>query len=174
MVSSSLPPVLTRLPALPFAPDRIIIGGLAQYIDTRGGWRLHGGDPLDTAREYLGLATRRALQRFVERMPEVITAQPLPDPDELNATIPKEEWRIGLDGQPDPPWEREFIVYLLDLKDLATLTFSNHTIGAIRAVTDLEDKWGWARAFFGDDVKPLIKLSEAPFPTHYGERKRPV
>lgn len=171
---------MTRMPALTYEDDRLIIGRFIQYIDNRvrGGWLRHDTKAaLPEGRRYLGLDTRRALQQFVDRVPQVITARPgeeLPDADELNSKIPKEEWPIGLNGQPEPPWHKEFIVYLLDLSELAVLTFANHTIGAIRAVTDLEESWKWARGLYGRDAKPLITLTEAPFPTGYGERKRPI
>jgi hypothetical protein len=158
-------------------PNRVIIGALVKYIDNHKGWQRHDGVPLRQDAQYLGLATRRALQRFVNRVPEVITAETnetLPDADELNAQIPKEEWPVGLAGQAEGPWKREFITYMIDIFDLTILTSSNHTVGMMRAVTDLEERWEWARALYGTDVMPLFKLEEAPFPTSYGERKRPV
>jgi hypothetical protein len=165
------------LPTLKLEPNRIIVGALVKYIDNRGGWQRHDGVPLRSGAQYLGLGTRRALQRFIDRFPEVITAETndaLPDADELNAQIPKTEWPIGLAGQPEGPWKREFIVYMIDIFDLTILTSSNHTIGMTRAVTDLEERWDWARALYGADVMPLLALKEAPFPTDYGERKRPL
>ena len=168
---------MTRLPTLRLEPNRVIVGALVKYIDNRGGWQRHDGVPLRTGAQYLGLGTRRALQRFVDRVPEVITAEtnePLPDPDEMNERVPREEWPIGLTGQPEPPWKHEFITYMIDVLDLTILTASNHTIGMIRAVTDIEERWEWARALYGADVMPLFTLGEAPFPTSFGERKRPT
>jgi len=168
---------LTRLPTLKLEPNRIIVGALVKYIDTRGGWHRHDGVSLRQGAQYLGLGTRRALQRFVDGIPEIITAETneaLPDADELNAQIPKTEWPIGLTGQPEGPWKREYIVYMIDTFDLTILTSSNHTIGMKRAVTDLEERWDWARALYGADVMPLFTLGEAPFPTSFGERKRPA
>jgi hypothetical protein len=169
---------LTRLPVLKLEDDRIIIGALLKYIDNRTpAWARHDGVPLRSGALYLGLGVRSALQRFVDRVPEVITAKPgekLPDVDELNRQIPIEEWPVGLTGTAEPPWKREFIVHMIDIVDLTILTYSNHTIGAVRCVKDLEDRWEWARALYGAEVMPLFTLSEAPFPTAYGERKRPV
>jgi hypothetical protein len=173
-------PMLTRLPALRFEPDRIIIGSFIQYNDTRGGFLRHDTKALmpTKGRPQLGLCSRRGNQRFIDRVPEVVAevpgGPPLPDVDELNASIPRDQWPIGLSGQPEPPWKREYILYMLDLTDLAILTFSNSTNGAMRCVVGLEERWEWAKALFGPDVLPLFELSEAPHPTSWGERKRPI
>lgn len=176
---ATVPTTLTRLPTLNLEPNRIIIGRFYQYIDNRGGWLVHetkAKAPID--HDILGLFTRRARQRFVDGKPEIIAEMPdgppLPSADDLNAKIPETEWPIGLTGKPEAPWKNEFILYGLDLNDLAVITYSNSTIGAVRAIEDLEDKWGWARALYGVDVRPLIHLSETVFPTSYGDRKRPI
>ena len=168
---------LTRLPTLRLEDDRIIVGSLLKYIDTRGGWLRHDGAPLRQGAQYLGLGTRRALQRFVDQRPEIITeraGEKLPSADELNEKIPKEEWPIGLTGEPSPPWQLERITYLIDVLDLTLFTYSAHTIGGTICTKDLESRWEWARALYGSDVMPLFKLIEMPFPTAYGERKRPA
>ena len=50
------------------------------------------------------------------RSRNTITEQPLPDPKVLNAAIPVEEWEIGLDGNPTPPWKLTYVIYMVDLK----------------------------------------------------------
>ena len=169
---------LTRLPTLKLEDDRIIVGALLKYVDNRTpAWARHDGVPLRPEAAYLGLAIRRANQRFIDQRPEVITEKPgekLADVDTLNAQIPETEWPIGLTGQPEAPWKREYIVHMIDTIDLSILTFSNHTIGAKRAVLDLEEKMQWAAALYGSDIMPLFTLGEAPFQTAYGLRKRPV
>jgi hypothetical protein len=169
---------MTRLPSIQLEPDRVICGAFVQFVDNRGGWILHETKkPLPKDHEYLALGTRRAVQRFVDGRPEVIAEVPdgpaLPDVDELNAAIPEDEWQTGLAGKPEPPWRQEFVLYALDLDALSVITFANSTIGAMRAVTEIESRWDWARALYGDDVRPLLKLADAPFPTSFGERKRP-
>jgi hypothetical protein len=170
---------LTRLPAIQLEPDRIVIGQFYQYIDNRNGWLIYESKkPAPKDHELLCLGTRRALQRWVDHRPEIIAEMPngppLPDADELNAQVPREQWEVGLSGKPEAPWHKEFIAYALDLRDLMVVTFANHTLGAARAVCDLEGRWDWARALYGDDVRPLLRLSDAPWPTQYGERKRPA
>jgi hypothetical protein len=176
---TTAPATLTRLPALALEPNRIIIGIYIQFIDSAGGWRYHEGKrPVPLDHEILGLCTRRACQRWVDSRPEIIAevpgGSPLPSIDDLNDQIPEEEWPIGLSGKREPPWKREFILHGLDLHDLVTITYANNTIGAIRAIESLEDAWSWARALFGDDVRPVITLSQTEFATAYGVRQRPV
>jgi hypothetical protein len=170
---------MTRLPSIRLEPDRITVGQLAKYIDNRDGWSMHETKkPMPKNHDYLGLGTRRALQSWDDGRPKIIAevagGAPLPSVDELNAQVPEEQWEIGLSGKPEPPWKKQFIFYWLDLHDLTVMTFANSTLGAMRAVCDLEDKWDWAKALYGDDVRPLIKPGDAPFPTQFGERRRPV
>jgi hypothetical protein len=163
---------LTRVPTLPLEDDHIIIGMFVQYVDNAGGWRRHEPKtPLPKGREYLGLRTRRALQRFEDGKPEIIATEVLPDPDELNEAL--RPWPIGLSGKEEPPWKREFIVYFLDVHGLRVLTYANATFGAQKAVHDLEDSWSWARMLYEDDVLPLFTLGEVEFKTQFGTRKRP-
>jgi hypothetical protein len=172
-------PTLTRLPALELRPDRIICGSFLQYIDSRGGWIMHETKkPAPINHDYLCLGTRRARQRFTDGRPEVIAEMPdgppLPSTAELNSQIPEQEWSVGLSGKPEAPWKAEHIVYALDLHDLVVVTYSNSTVGGLRAVEDLRTKSQWAAALYGDGVMPLIKLGEARFMTQFGERKRPA
>jgi hypothetical protein len=164
---------LTRLPALKIEENRIIKGVLIKYVDNVG-WTRHDGVKLRPDAQLLVLLTTRALMRWPG--PEVIVQQPgteLPDPKDLNDAIPK-PWPLGLDGKESPPWKKEFVAYLLDFVELMILTFHNNTIGAARCICGLEDRWDLARAFYAADVMPLVKLGEAPFPTAYGMRKRPI
>ena len=66
--------------------------------------------------------------------------QPLPDIDELNAKIPEEEWETGLDGKPRPPWQKQYIVYLVDPTDAGIYTYINGTFGARIAFDRLKIK----------------------------------
>jgi hypothetical protein len=163
---------LTRVPTLPLEDDRIICGMFVQYVDNAGGWRRHETKtPLPKDQQYLGLRTRRAVQRFNDGRPEIIATAELPDIDEMNEAL--RPWPIGLSGKEEPPWKREFVVYFLDIRGLRVLTYANSTFGAQRAVHDLEDSWSWAKTLFGEDVLPLFTLGEVEFKTQFGARKRP-
>src|SRR5262249_4821959 len=98
----------------------------------------------------------------------------LPNADELNNAIPREQWPIGLDGKPQPPWSKQFVVYLLDIHDARVETFSNNAGGSAVAVRDLEDRIAWKRALHGGQtIYLLTRLADAPWKTRYGMRRRP-
>jgi hypothetical protein len=99
--------------------------------------------------------------------------EPLPDPDELNSQIPKEEWEPGLDGQPRPPWARYFATYLLDPTTGEVWTHINSTFGARIAFERLQSKFKYMRALRGLNVVPLVELTSAPMKTKFGEKLRP-
>jgi hypothetical protein len=54
------------------------------------------------------------LRRWKDKKPEYITEQPLSDPKVLNGAIPVEEWEIGLDSNPTPPWKLTYVIYFVD------------------------------------------------------------
>ena len=43
-----------------------------------------------------------------------ITTRPLPDPAELNASIPQSGWEKDKDGKPRPPWAHHIAIYLVE------------------------------------------------------------
>ena len=52
----------------------------------------------------LVVGVNEILRRWKDKLAEYIVEKPLPDPDELNAAIPVQEWEAGVDGKPRPPW----------------------------------------------------------------------
>ena len=59
----------------------------------------------------LVVAINEVLQTLANGNAGVISDKPLPDPEELNAAIPINEWEIGIDGKPRKPWEHIVVVY---------------------------------------------------------------
>src|SRR5262245_5386314 len=53
------------------------------------------------------------IQRWEDKVPKLITDKPLPDPDELNAAIPVEQWPDGINGK-DPPWKAVVVIGVAD------------------------------------------------------------
>ena len=66
----------------------------------------------------LALATITVMQLWKDKKPVQTlikqAGQPWPKLDDLNAEIPQEDWELGLDGEPRPPWQKQFIIYLLE------------------------------------------------------------
>jgi hypothetical protein len=145
-------------------------------------WMTRDGVPLQVENPLLVLFPAgeisgfRYLRKWEPPPIETIARKPgaeLPDPDELNRQIPVETWAIGLDGKPREPWQRYFVLYLLDASTACLYTYANQTIGCRILVTGIEERTRWARALYGDDVMPLVRLADRPFPTKFGERRAP-
>jgi hypothetical protein len=157
------------------AGARLIRGMIMKCTD--GDWSDREGTDYPLGTQLLAMATAEALQhwheqRVVETIPKV-PGRPLPDVDELNAQIPEDEWETGLDGEPRKPWQRVFIVYLLDPKDASVFTLINSTVGMHICYDRLKDKVRWMRALRGEKVYPLVKLDNRPMTTAFGTKKRP-
>ncbi|SRR5712692_6067372 len=150
--------------------DRIIQGDFLKCVD--GYWS--SKTCAELPQQLLALETRTFLQRWLDdKKVKTIIGRSLPDPDRLNAEIPRGEWRNGLDGNPEPPWKKQYLVYLLDENTAAAFTFSNHTAGAKIAVNNLKDRVHRMRMLRGDNVVARVELSRAPMRTEFGQKLRP-
>lgn len=155
--------------------ERIIQGTIIRCID--GQWTDADGTAFGPDTMMLALGTTMCLQRWENQKPvktiRKISNEPLPDVDELNAKIPKEDWELGLNDEPRPPWVRQHVVYLIN-PDLAALyTYINSTVGASIAVDRLKSKVMWMRQLRGAHVVPLVKLDSKPMKTRFGKKLRP-
>jgi hypothetical protein len=152
---------------------RLIQGVIAKCVDGR--WADSDGLPLPA--ELLVVGTTRALQCWKDQYPvDTIIEQPdepLPDVDELNAQIPEREWGLGLDNKPRPPWQLNYVVYLLNPDTADTYTFLNSTTGARIAVERLDDKFRWMRRMRGSGAVPIVRLDSRPMKTKTGPKMRP-
>jgi hypothetical protein len=168
----------TNVPALyendgfdPLSPtDQVIIGARLKFID--GKWSADGVE-LPSGTKLLAFATDTILQRWRGQEAETIRDKPLPDPDELNAAIPKSEWELDLNGEPRPPWAYTFVVYLLDAGTAEKFTFINSTVGAKIAVRQLQDRVASMRMLRDAHMIAEIELTNRPMKTRYGQKLRP-
>lgn len=152
--------------------SRIIKGEIYRCVD--GNWSEKDGTPFPPGTKRIALAVAEAVQRWQDQRPiETITDKPLPNIDELNATVPVSEWECGLDGNPRPPYVRQHIVYLLDPANAAISTFINSTFGARIAVEALKDKVRMMRMLRGSRVYPVVELGRKPMKTKFGQKLRP-
>jgi len=153
--------------------ERMIIGVLTKCTD--GKWL--DSDGLAPPDKLLVVGMTKALQCWSEQKPvstimETATC-PLPDVDALNAEIPESEWEEGLDGKPRPPWQKNYVVYLLDPQTASSFTFANSTMGARIGFERLHDKFTWMRKLRGSNVLPLVRLEARPMKTKWGVKQRP-
>jgi hypothetical protein len=168
----------TNLPSLyehngfdPVPPvDQVIIGTRLKFAD--GKWTADGVE-MPAGSKLLAFATDTILQRWCAQHAETIKDKPLPDPVELNAAIPQSEWELDLNGNPRPPWQTTYIVYLLDERTAEKFTFINSTVGAKIAVRTLQDRVASMRMLRGANVVAEVELSSRPMKTRYGQKLRP-
>jgi hypothetical protein len=121
--------------------------------DRRGNSALENNKPVETIKKTPGV--------------------PLPDVEELNAKIPQSEWEMGQDRKPRPPYQHQYLVYLLNPNDASLITYINSTFGALKAVSALKDRVKWMRALRGARVVPIVTLDSKPMPTAFGLKRRP-
>jgi hypothetical protein len=153
------------------ADNRLLKGIHARWTDSAE-W--HDRDNLPIPSPLLVVGATTALQSWKDRVPTVITDKPLPDPDELNATIPQSEWEIGLDGKPRPPWQTVHAVYMVHEASGVTYTALNSTSGWRIAFEALSEAVTVKRMLHGGvRMLPIVSLETRPFKTNFGIRKRP-
>ena len=137
--------------------DRVTRGTVARWSATTG-WVDRDGLPLPDTMLVVGYTT--VLRRWKDKKPEYITEQPLRDPKVLNDAIPVEEWEIGLDDNPTPPWKLTYVIYFVDLKTGALFTYAHDTYGAMLCFNNLEDAIGMMRLLRGEHVLPIVHLEK--------------
>jgi hypothetical protein len=121
----------------------------------------------------LAIAVNEILRRWKDNAAKDIADKPLPDPDELNAAIPVDEWEEGVDGKPRPPWEHTVVVYLVNLATGETYTYAHATVGAHIAFDALKESVITMRALRGEKCMPLVNLDERPMKMKFGMGMRP-
>jgi hypothetical protein len=149
----------TTLPTIDTS-ERLIHGTILKCID--GHWSTADGDMTGTT--LLVLHTVRAVQHWYGgKVLQTICEdqEELPDIEELNKAIPQNEWETGLDGTPRPPWQLQYVVYLLNTSDASLFTFLNSTVGAKIAWGKLRDRIKWMQALRGASVLPIVELASA-------------
>lgn len=134
---------------------RLLQGIKAKCVDGR--W---SADDLPLPNTLLVVGTTRGLQCWKdgELLDELDERDgPLSDPDELSTKIPQEEWELGLNGKPKPPWALVYVVYLVDPESAELYTFINSTYGARLAYERLTRKLEMMARLRGAGVTALVK-----------------
>ena len=150
--------------------SRLIKGIRLVWNDTKH-W--HDRDGLAPPSPMLLLGLREVLQRWKEGKAEIIDTKPLPSVEDLNSTIPVNEWQIGIDGKSTPPWAHTVAFYLINLATGETYTYVSATIGAHIAYDNVREAVTNMRALRGAKVLPLVHLTDRPMKTKFGRRTRP-
>ena len=149
---------------------RVGRGSYLRWNDTQG-WRDRDGLPAPSPLLVVGV--NEIVRRWKDGMAEDIIDKPLPNPEQLNAAIPVNEWEKGRDDKPRPPWAHNVVVYLVSLATGETYTYAAPTVGAHMAHDALKEAVITMRALRGTKCMPVVNLSERPMKMRYGMGKRP-
>jgi hypothetical protein len=146
--------------------DRLIRGDLLKFNEAK--WNTDEGD------KFLVVDMFAVVQRWENNKPiETITARPLPDVDELNASVPKDEWEHAING-PKPPYQHQRGLYLVRPSDGAVYTYVTGSIGGRIAIQNIASRIATTRKLRGTSgLLPLVSLGSKPMKTKYGTRARP-
>jgi hypothetical protein len=157
-------------------PDRLIQGDLVKFSN-EATWVGRGGEELPRTIEHVAVNVARIVRKWVNGQPiETRVLQPgekMSVVEELNANVPPNEWREGLDGKLHGPWQAEYLVYLLNPDTAERFTFATGTKGGGIGVRDLIDRVSLMRNLRGEQVYAVVSLSAVPWKTRYGTRLRP-
>jgi hypothetical protein len=96
------------------------------------------------------------------------------DVDALNDATPKTEWREDMNGKLVGPYQKQQVVYLLDLNTMEKFTYVTSTVGGNMAIGDLSDRIRTMRRWRGGQIYPVVTLSKTFMPTRFGGRQRPA
>jgi hypothetical protein len=153
-----------------------IIKGTKLKFTNDGEWETGDGVAIAADRELIVVEIVKAVQKWIDQLPVetcVLAAdEKFPDIDELNAEAPREEWCEKF-GREVGPWQKCYVVYLLDPETVQIFTFPTSTDGGSRAIRELREATRLARRIRGANIYPRVRLADAHMNTRYGARQRP-
>lgn len=156
--------------------NRVIQGELIKFSNGSE-WIGRDDAELSSELELIVIDILRIVQKWVDGNPvETIILEPgqrFPNIEDLNAQVPKEEWREGPDGRPRGPWQAQHVVRMLNPADMTRYSYPTGTVGGAIAVRDLVDRTNWMRKFRGEHVYPVVTLADTYMRTRFGGRQRP-
>jgi len=158
--------------------DRVIQGTRLKFGNDFQ-WKTGDKEVVPKDQEFVIVDTRRCLQKWVDSVPTVTEwiepNRKWPNVAERNKECPEEEWGLDFNGEPQGPWRRQRITYLVDPNTMAKYTWAdNHTVGGDMCIREFRDKIANMRRFRGQNVYAVVTLSDTYMPTNYGGRQRPV
>jgi hypothetical protein len=155
-------------------------GPLVRFTNTAA-W-VCNGELLPAGREYVGIDTAREVIKWppgddrggpVERI-VLGPNEPYPDIGLKNASTPRTEWRVDLNGELVGPWQAQHVLYLVDTVTTERLVFPTGTVGGAIAIRRLRQCVMDRRAICGvSNIVAVFTLGDAGMNTRYGPRRRP-
>ena len=157
------------------ASDRLIQGQILLFAD----WRYTAGKERESValgRRLIARSTLHYWRRWEGgKIVQHILRQPgkkLPERDALGYDD-RNEWDIGLDGEPQDPWQETRSILFEDPSTAELYTFVTTSGGGRSAVVTLGDQISRVRAVHADAV-PLVELQAAEMKTQHGPKSKPV
>jgi hypothetical protein len=154
----------------------VIRGSLLRFSN-EAAWLLRDDEEMPAGLELAAVNVIRVVQKWKDGLPEetiiLEPGQKFPDVEKMNEAAPKAEWVEGPDGKKRGPWQAQHVVYLLNLETMDRYSYPTGTVGGGIAVRELVDKTKWMRRLRGENVHPVVTLSDCFMNTRFGGRQRP-
>ena len=158
-------------------PTNQVIKGKLLKFTNEAMWVTRDGEEISGDLELVAVGVCRAVQKWNDQAPvKIIVLKPgekIPDIEKLNAETPKQDWIEGPDGKLRGPWQMQHVVYLLNPATMDQFSFPTGTIGGRICVRGLVERTQWKRKVSGDNVYPVVTLSDTFMNTKFGGRQRP-
>jgi hypothetical protein len=116
---------------------------------------------LSSDTEYLVVAIDLEVIKWADGKPDrrlLAPGEKFSNIDSLNLEAPRSEWSEGPGGLRGP-WQRQFLLRLLNPATMGRITFVTHTVGGGIAVKDLVARVKWMRRYRGENVFPVVTLT---------------
>jgi hypothetical protein len=158
--------------------ERRVIQGTKLAFSLDSDWVTGAGIEVSPELELIVVDRARVVQRWANNLPaETIWlghGEKLPDIEQMNAAVPKSEWRAreGSDKL-EGPWQPQNVIYLLDPQTLDRFSYPTWTTGGNICVDDIASKTRSMRKLRGEHVYPVVTLGDTFMPTRFGGRQRP-
>ena len=153
-----------------------VIQGTIVKFSNEGKWITGDGDEMSPDHELVTVDVARIVQKWINQKPEetifVAPGEKFPDVAEMNEKAPRSEWRENLNGEMVGPWQKQVVLYLVDLQTLDKFTYPTSTTGGSIAIHELCDKVKWMRRR-RPDANAVVTLSDVHMNTRFGGRQRP-
>jgi hypothetical protein len=153
-------------------------GGAKLLKFVQGDFITREGEKIGPEREFITFGLIKAVQKFVNKQlvdtKIVAPHADFPDIQAMNEAAPKDEWGVGLNGQPQGPFTHTLILKFLDAKTYDRYAFVTNSQGGGVAVGDLTDKCKIARRINGLNVTAVVTCHSTRWQTKFNPHgKRP-
>lgn len=152
------------------SPGRSLPGNNGKW-DSENGWTDRDGVPLP-ATPMLVVYMCTLVRRWLNHRPIDYTKHPLPDVEELNATIPR-PWPLGLDSKEEPPFALHWGVSICDPITGQIHGIVNKTAGQRIMFETLSEQILVTQMLRGTNVAPVVMLEQRSMRTRVGPKPRP-